>query len=243
MRERRSAQITSNFQPPVEGPDTNVPLSNTSFKEGFNDCNLIGAGLNNSIIDSQKCSIIQGTNNYISGKYNCHIIGDYIGVEGVTDVRDNSFHVGCYNGMDVWGQMTVKRGGAIINGGTTINGDTLVSGNISATGDVVAFVTSDSRLKNDQTPISGSLQKISTLDPIEFNWSDKQNTYVGNDIGLIAQQVQAIAPEIVTERPDGYLAMKYDKMVPLLVGAIQDQQKIINEMRAEIDELKLKINH
>ena len=245
---------TTPDNPSSEAPDiipadrTNLtagPLSNNDnrYDDYYNDNNLIAAGNNNIIEKSRRCSIIQGTNNFISGKYNCHIIGDYIGIEGVTDVRDNSFHVGCYNGMDVWGQMTVKRGGAIINGGTTINGDTLVSGNISATGDVVAFVTSDSRLKNDQAPISGSLQKISTLDPIEFNWSEKQNTYVGHDIGLIAQQVQVIAPEIVTERPDGYLAMKYDKMVPLLVGAIQDQQKIINEMRAEIDKLKLKINH
>jgi len=225
MEERRSAQITSNFQPPVEGPDTNVPLSNKSFKEGFNDCNFIGAGLNNSIIDSQKCSIINGSVNYISGKYNCHIIGDYIGIEGVTDVKDNSFNVGCYNGMDVWGQLTIKRGDVIV------------------AGDVIAFTSSDDRLKDDQTPISGALQKISTLDPIEFNWSDKQGSYSGRDIGLIAQQVQSIAPEIVTERSDGYLAMKYDKMVPLLVGAIQDQQKIIDEMRNEIDDLKLKINH
>lgn len=213
------------------------PFSESGFSSYYNDNNFIGAGFDNTIIDSNRCSIIQGSNNYISGKYNCHIIGDYLGEELETDVENNSFNVGCYRGMNVWGQVSVKRGGV------TINGDTLVSGNISATGDVVAFVTSDSRLKNDQTPISGSLQKISTLDPIEFNWSDKQNTYVGHDIGLIAQQVQVIAPEIVTERPDGYLAMKYDKMVPLLVGAIQDQQKIINEMRAEIDELKLKINH
>ena len=213
-----------------------APSSIQGFSPNFNDSNFIGAGLSNTITDSQKCSIINGTESFISGKYNCHIIGDYIGIEGVTDIEDNSFNVGCYRGMNVWGQVTVKRGGA------TINGDMLVSGNISATGDVVAFVTSDGRLKDDQTPISGSLQKISTLDPIEFNWSEKQNTYVGHDIGLIAQQVQAIAPEIVTERPDGYLAMKYDKMVPLLVGAIQDQQKIINEMRAELDEIKSKIN-
>tara|TARA_B100000035_G_scaffold46528_2_gene35302 strand:+ start:19087 stop:19830 length:744 start_codon:yes stop_codon:yes gene_type:complete len=214
------------------------PLANNDnrYDDYYNDNNLIGAGNDNEIINSRRCSIIQGSNNYISGKYNCHIIGDYIGIEGVTDVEDNSFNVGCYRGMNVWGQMTVKRGGA------TINGDMLVSGNISATGDVVAFVTSDGRLKDDQSPISGSLQKISTLDPVEFNWSEKQSTYVGHDIGLIAQQVQAIAPEIVTERPDGYLAMKYDKMVPLLVGAIQDQQKIIDEMRAELDEIKSKIN-
>lgn len=218
------------------------PISVSGFDDYYNDnCTIIG-GTDNTIQNSQRCSILQGSNNTISGKYNCHIIGDYIGIEGVTDIEDNSFNVGCYRGMNVWGQMTIKRGGATINGNTTIDGDMLVSGNISATGDVVAFVTSDGRLKDDQTPISGSLQKISTLDPIEFNWSEKQSTYVGHDIGLIAQQVQVIAPEIVTERPDGYLAMKYDKMVPLLVGAIQDQQKIIDEMRAELDEIKSKIN-
>lgn len=216
---------------------TSIPTASESFSLYYNDNNFIGAGFENEIKDSIRCSIIQGSNNTISGKYNCHVVGDYIGISGTTEVRDNSFHVGCYNGMDIWGSLNVKRGGA------TVKGDMLVSGNISATGDVVAFVTSDSRLKNDQTPISGSLQKISTLDPIQFNWSDKQNTYTGQDIGLIAQQVQSIAPEVVIERPDGYLAMKYDKMVPLLVGAIQDQQKIIDEMRAELDELKSKINH
>jgi hypothetical protein len=216
---------------------TSIPTASESFSLYYNDNNFIGAGFENEIKDSIRCSIIQGSNNTISGKYNCHVVGDYIGMSGITEVRDNSFHVGCYNGMDIWGSLNVKRGGSIIKG------DVLVSGNISATGDVVAFVTSDSRLKNDQTPISGSLQKISTLDPIQFNWSEKQNTYVGHDIGLIAQQVQSIAPEIVIERPDGFLAMKYDKMVPLLVGAIQDQQKIIDEMRAELDELKSKINH
>lgn len=222
---------------------TSIPVASESFSLYYNDNNFIGAGFENEIKDSIRCSIIQGSNNTISGKYNCHVIGDYIGISGTTEVRDNSFHVGCYNGMDVWGALNVKRGGATINGNTTIDGDTLVSGNISATGDIVSFITSDSRLKNDQTPISGSLQKISTLDPIEFNWSKQQNTYIGRDIGLIAQQVKAIAPEIVTKRPDGYLAMKYDKMVPLLVGAIQDQQKIIDEMRSEIEELKSKINH
>jgi len=211
--------------PPSIQDFTATPLTSKKFSLYYNDNNFIGAGFENEIKDSQRCSILQGSNNTISGRYNCHIIGDYIGIEGITDVRDNSFHVGCYNGMDVWGPLTIKRG------------------DVSVAGDVISFTSSDDRLKDNQVPISGSLQKISTLEPIEFNWSNKQSSYSGRDIGLIAQQVQAIAPEIVTERSDGYLAMKYDKMVPLLVGAIQDQQKIINEMRAEIDDLKSKINH
>lgn len=243
-----SNHVEPDTSPPSLSSITIPPVSSERFSLYHNDNNFIGAGFENEIKDSQRCSIIQGSNNTISGKYNCHIIGDYIGISGVTEVEDNSFNVGCYRGMNVWGQMTIKRGGAKIKGdteiigATVISGDMLVSGNISATGDIVSFVSSDGRLKDDQAPISGSLEKISKLDPIEFNWSDKQDTYVGHDIGLIAQQVQNIAPEIVTERPDGYLAMKYEKMVPLLVGAIQDQQKIIDEIRAELDEIKSKIN-
>jgi len=256
--QRRSYIPTVEVVLPTPTEIGNAPTSSTSFGTTFNDSNFIGAGLNNSIVDSQKCSIINGTESFISGKYNCHVIGDYIGIEGVTDVEDNSFNVGCYRGMNLWGQMNVKRGGAVISGHVGINGslvtsgtvqineyidgDLNVTGNVYASEDVVAFSSSDERLKEDKTPISGALEKISTLDPIEFNWNDKQSIYSGHDIGLIAQQVQSIAPEIVTQRADGYLAMKYEKMVPLLVGAIQDQQKIINEMRAELDEIKSKIN-
>jgi len=286
---RRSFVPTSSTAPvgfPVEDELANKPSSTAGFSYIFNDCNFIGAGLNNSVVDSRNCSIINGTENYISGKYNCHIIGDYIGIGGLTDVRDNSFHVGCYNGMDVWGQLSIKRGGLEIAGGgggqasyaiidlkndknkdfdiriqqgdsnnqpendlyifspSAYSDDSSTPlTNLHVHGDVIAYTFSDQRIKDDIEILPDCLDKILAVDAVQFNWSDKQNTYVGHDIGLIAQQVQSIAPEIVTERSDGYLAMKYEKMVPLLVGAIQDQQKIINEMRAEIDELKSKINH
>jgi len=272
--------------PPSVSSVTVPPTSSERFSLYHNDNNFIGAGFENQIKDSQRCSILQGSNNTISGKYNCHIIGDYIGIEGITDVRDNSFHVGCYNGMDVWGQLSIKRGGLEIAGGgggqvsyaiidlkndknkdfdiRIQQGDSINQSendlyifspsaypddsstpltNLHVHGDVIAYAFSDQRIKDDIEILPDCLDKILAVDAVQFNWSDKQNTYVGHDIGLIAQQVQSIAPEIVTERSDGYLAMKYEKMVPLLVGAIQDQQKIINEMRAEIDELKSKINH
>jgi hypothetical protein len=110
-------------------------------------------------------------------------------------------------------------------------------------GDVVAYSSSDERLKDNITPLSGCLNKVLSLDAIEFDWNDNQQTYSGHDIGLIAQQVQEIAPEIVTQRKDGFLAMKYEKVIPLLVGATQEQDAQINELEKQLQELIEKSNH
>ena len=50
-------------------------------------------------------------------------------------------------------------------------------------------------------------------------------------MGLIAQQVQGVLPEIVVTRDDGYLAIKYEKIVPLLVECIKELKKEINELK------------
>ena len=55
--------------------------------------------------------------------------------------------------------------------------------------------------------------------------------YEGHDVGVIAQEVEKVLPEVVQTRDDGYKAVKYDKLVPLLINAI-------NELKAEIEELK-----
>lgn len=104
-------------------------------------------------------------------------------------------------------------------------------------GDVVAYASSDERLKDNITPLSGCLDKVLSLDAIEFDWNDNQQTYSGHDIGLIAQQVKEIAPEIVTERENGFLAMKYEKVIPLLVGATQEQDLQIQELEKQMKEL------
>lgn len=100
-----------------------APISQNGLSEYYLANNVIHAGTENQIIDSSKCSILHGSNNIIKDKYNCHIIGDYIGQEGFTDIDDNSFNIGCYNGLNSWGKITVKRGGAEINGNLLIKED------------------------------------------------------------------------------------------------------------------------
>ena len=106
-----------------------------------------------------------------------------------------------------------------------------VQGEIRASGDVVAFYSSDERLKDNKSVIENSLDKVGKLKGYEFDWNDKQEVYEGHDVGVIAQEVEKVLPEVVQTRDDGYKAVKYDKLVPLLINAI-------NELKAEIEELK-----
>ena len=61
--------------------------------------------------------------------------------------------------------------------------------------------------------------------------AEKVEKEKGRDVGLIAQEVQKVLPEIVQTRPNGTLAIQYDKVVPLLVEAIKEQQNQIEELK------------
>ena len=109
-----------------------------------------------------------------------------------------------------------------------------VTGKVSATGDIVAFSSSDERLKDNLKLISDPLEKISKINGYEFDWNDKQDTYTGHDVGVVAQEIEQVLPEVVTERDDGYKAVKYEKLVPLLIESIK-------ELSAKVEELESKL--
>jgi hypothetical protein len=105
-----------------------------------------------------------------------------------------------------------------------------VSGELRVTGDVIAYYSSDARLKDNVTPISNPLEKIKQLGGYEFDWNKHQNVYKGHDIGVIAQEIEKVLPELVTTRNDGYKAVKYDKLVALLIEGIKElSSKIDNK--------------
>jgi hypothetical protein len=121
-------------------------------------------------------------------------------------------------------------------GSNTFIGNQIITGSISATSDVTAFSTSDKQLKDNITLIPNSLEKITKIGGYTFDWNDKQDIYeVGShDIGVIAQEIEEILPEVVTTRDNGYKAVKYEKIIPLLIEAIK-------ELKAEVDDLKSRI--
>jgi hypothetical protein len=121
-------------------------------------------------------------------------------------------------------------------GALVVTGGIGTSGDIFAGGDVVAYASSDIRLKDNLELISNPLQKINQIGGYSFVWNEeKQDIYKGTDYGVIAQEIEEILPELVDTRENGYKAVKYDKLVSLLIEGIKDLSK-------QVDELKEKIN-
>ena len=99
-------------------------------------------------------------------------------------------------------------------------------------GDITAFASSDKRLKDNITPIPNALGKVLSISGNTFNWNEA-SPYEGKaDTGVIAQEIEKLdLPGVTTIRDDGTHAVKYEKLVPLLIEAIK-------ELKAEVDELK-----
>jgi hypothetical protein len=100
-----------------------------------------------------------------------------------------------------------------------------VSGEIVASADIVAFASSDIRLKENIQPIQNALEKVESISGNTYDWKegyDEIHSHKGNDVGVIAQEIESILPQIVTNRDNGYKAVQYEKIVPLLIEAIKE---------------------
>jgi hypothetical protein len=110
------------------------------------------------------------------------------------------------------------------------------AGLIRAANDVVAFASSDERLKENRVKISDALDKVSRLNGYEFDWIPMRGIHEneGHDIGVIAQEVDRVIPEIVTTRDNGYMAVKYEKLVPLLIEAIKELSDQVKDLQDKL---------
>lgn len=119
-----------------------------------------------------------------------------------------------------------------VAGQARIGSSLRVEGAINATGDIIAFVTSDKQLKRDIYPITDALYKINQISGVNFNWNtEKQTDYTGSDVGVIAQEIETVLPEVVTTRDNGYKAVRYEKIVPLLIEAIKDLSRQVEILK------------
>jgi len=121
------------------------------------------------------------------------------------------------------------------------SGTTLTTvGAIAATNDITAYYSSDKRLKENIIPIDNPIEKINQISGVEFDWKPLTeeerksiHSHEGHDIGVIAQEIEEILPDVVETRDNGYKAVKYEKIVPLLIEAVKQQQKQIEELKGK----------
>lgn len=117
-----------------------------------------------------------------------------------------------------------------------IEGDLVVGGNIATSG--VFTCSSDRRFKKDIRVLQSPLEKVMQLQGVSYTWRTEEfagrNFPTGTQMGLIAQEVEQIYPELVTTAADGYKSVNYIGLVPVLLEAIKEQQRTIAGLRTEL---------
>jgi hypothetical protein len=213
----------------VIGRDAGLLLSTGKYNTivGTFAGDLLTTGGGNTLIGSGSGgSITTGTNNTIVGAYagsttlsNYVILADGGGTEQFTSTGQQA---------NIPGSLSV---GGIATSATV--------GRIDASNDIVAFSSSDIRFKENIKPIKNALQKVNQISGNTFDWkSDPELTilhgFKGKDVGVIAQEIEAILPEIVTTRDSGYKGVKYEKLVPLLIEAIKELNDKVNNLEEQL---------
>ncbi len=103
------------------------------------------------------------------------------------------------------------------------NGDTTVSNDLTVSGDV--NISSDARLKSNIVSLGSTLAKLLQIDGKSYEMKGKQK------IGVLAQEIQEVFPELVSEDDNEMLAVNYQGLVPVLINALKEQQGEINRLK------------
>ena len=106
---------------------------------------------------------------------------------------------------------------------------------VYAAADVYAYYSSDPILKENKELIDNPLEKICKLGGYSFDWKKSAKKHgdhlEGKDYGIMADEVQSLFPELVQTRDNGIRAVKYDKLVPLLIEGIKELKQELNMIK------------
>lgn len=134
--------------------------------------------------------------------------------------------------------------GNVAIGGESYDGDSklTVIGDLSVEGTGYAdngfYLSSDSRSKTSIASLPDSLGKVNQLRGVSFEWrvtEQKTNRPAGRQLGMLAQEVATVLPELVHTNIHGFLSVNYDGIIPVLIEAMKDQNRIFESRLAEKD--------
>ena len=136
------------------------------------------------------------------------------------------------------GSIVFRNGGSerarIDASGNLLVGTTSGSDKVTVNGDVSATnfnTTSDATLKTNVETLSGSLDAVMSMRGVSFDWIESGKS----EVGVIAQEVEEVIPDLVNTNEQGIKSVKYGNMVAVLIEAIKDQQKRIEALEAQLN--------
>lgn len=145
------------------------------------------------------------------------VIGSYNDVEGDWFISEPLFMAGNGDSSAPSNALVLQR-----NGNLTIAG--------------TLYETSDARLKTGVEPLESALDGLRSIEPVRYRFQEGTGHPTSDQIGLLAQDVGEVFPELVSRDGEGYLALDYPKLTAVLLKGLQEQQATIEQQRAALRE-------
>lgn len=226
--------VDAAFKPLDPGTNSNVRFENLQTGKG----NLLVIDPAGYVYDSKissgqvalnSCFTTDYLPKFGSGSYVCSQVFDDGTSVGIGTTGPFAFTVTLSNNVQPGPWSTVTSGTLKLK----VNGITMSDGYL---------ITSDSRFKKDVTPLRGSLDNILKLRGVNYNWDRARNPDMGfgeeKQIGFIAQEVEKVLPEMVYTMENGYKAVNYTALIPVLVEAMKEQQSTIASLQDELTRIR-----
>lgn len=156
--------------------------------------------------------------------------GRNFGVSGAATTPSSGTNYGVYGYASNSGTGAAYAG--YFFGNVHVNGSITYSGSISDTSDI--------RLKENIVPLENAGEKISALKAIYFN--NKGESPNNREVGVIAQDVEKVLPELVSLNKDGYMAVDYTKLAPVLIEAVKDLMAENKQLKQRLDAMEEKLS-
>jgi len=223
---------------------TLTSLEGAIFQDGTEDIDILSGSFSDALFDND--IQINGTGNVITtllGKINANttsitnLDGSFVTLNTAQDITASKVFdevAGFKKAVKIGGSLESATIAAGSNGFVEINGE-IGNTSLYANHDIVAF--SDASVKENVRPISSPIQKIKMLKGRMYTRNDATDTEKQN-MGLIAQEVNEVVPEVVATLSDGKMGVAYQNLVALLIEGIKDQQKQIDNLKKQIEEKK-----